>query len=58
MEVLFFLFISNKFVHLLQCRLNMLQEGWIEISQRNETKKKKNQTNHPEELLFFVFFFC
>lgn len=43
-------FISNKFVHLLQCRLNMLQEGWIEISQRNG---KKNQTNHPEELLFF-----
>lgn len=45
-------FISNKFVHLLQCRLNMLQEGWIEISQRNE---KNNQTNHPEELLFFFF---
>jgi len=29
-------FISIKFVHLLQCRLNMLQEGWIEISQRNK----------------------
>lgn len=25
-----------KFVHLLQCHLNMLQEGWIEISQRNK----------------------
>lgn len=33
-------FISIKFVHLLQCRLNMLQEGWIEISQRNKKYPK------------------